>query len=863
MLQKPKSRRIFQQVVDDASTLRASVTKSQGGPPTIISHPDSTIGSLELDVDRDIVNTGPYRNALAHNESKVSAKKPNRSASDSTNPFRKLPPRVETPTPTEATEDSGYYDMDADIVNPEAYRQTMAHAKGREAGEFISRSVSDSASHAGMRQDHGTRKKVPDSAEEADQLTPMERFKVEPWQRPRPFRRSTSPDEGGDNTLNHPGQVPGRHVSSASDPIALRQFSFNAPRQKISPDFKKSIWGTITRKASRPNVNGLRTQTPASPSTDTLSPTMGSRRAKRKNELNIHTSIDFGSPEGLKAPAIVRAAQSGSRMQISRLLEQRVDIEERHEMSGRTALAVAAHCGNEEVVSLLLQRGAQVDVLDSSDMTPLHLAASRDHYGIVQLLVDDHANVDAIGPNGKTPLRLAADSGHHDVVEILLQNRARVNSRDHNNSTALHAAAKIGDDVITKLLIAHGADFAAKDGELMAPIHYAAEQDHDHVTDALLSFRADIEAQGKDGMTPLSIACAAGSKQVTSLLLSRKANCKHKADGAMTPLHWAAYNGHDEVADLLLQQKRANVDVRNCDGQTPLHLAVLTKSFAATELLLRRGATIEAECANNLRALHYACRNADPALAQLLIGSGANVEAETRNRLNRPIHFATLSASTTVLSVLLKSSADLEARDRSGQRALTLASMEGNLGVVRFLLDSGAAPDLKHLNKHNRLHVSDSPVCRAAKGGHLAVVRELVDRGGSVHAPDENNCQPLRYAAYHGHAPTVQYLLSKGASLAILGLDPGSVEAGVGVMASLGFGFHDSVPKQKREEVLAIIQKETDAREEERKKEMTVERMQERVQEQMAANMAGQRVGVDDAFLMPRGVPSGYYELSS
>ena len=857
MLQKPKSRRIIQKVVDDTSTLRASVTKSQRGAPTIVSHPESTIGSLELDVDKDIVNTGPYRNALAHNESKASAKGPNRSASDSTNPFRKPPPRAETPTPTEVTEDSGYYDIDADLVNPEAYRQTMADAKARVPGEVLPRSVSDSASHQPRRRDDGPQKNIIENTEEADRLTPMERFKVEPQQKPRPFRRPRSPDPA-DSMSNYYPHQPGRHATYASDPAIPRQFSFSMRRQKTSPDFKNSIWGTI-RKGRRPGVGMLRPHTPTSPSTDTLSPTAGSRRAKRKNELDVRTSIDFGSPEALKAPAIVRAAQSGSRMEVLRLLEQRVDIEQRHESSGRTALAVAAHCGNDEIVSLLLQRGAQVDVLDSSNMTPLHLAASRDHYGIVQLLLDDHANVDAFGPNGKTALRLAADNGHQDVVEILLQNRAKVNSRDHDNSTALHAAAKIGDDDIVRLLVTHGADFEAKDGELMTPIHYAAENDHDHVTEALLDSRANVEAQGKDGMTPLCIACSAGTKQVVSLLLSRKANYKHKADGDMTPLHWAAYNGHDEVVDLLLQ-KRPSIDVKNCDGRTPLHLAILSRSFAAAELLLRRGATIEAECSISLRPLHYACENGDPALVQLLLGSGANVEAVHRSGLRRPIHFATVAASIPVLSILLKAAADIEARDASGDRALTLAATNGALDVVQFLLGRGAAMSLKLPSRHTKPRFNDSPICKAAKAGHLPVVQELVDRGGSVHTPDELNCQPLRYAAYYGHATTVKYLLSKGASLAILGLDPGTIESGVGVMASLGFGFHDGVPKQRRDEVLAIIRKETDAREQERKNEMTLERMQERLQEQMTANMAGQRVGVDDAFYMPR---AGYAELST
>ncbi|KAI9710899.1 MAG: hypothetical protein M1820_002334 [Bogoriella megaspora] len=845
MLQKPKNRRILQKVEDDASTLRASIAQSQGDSPSILSHPESTIGSLQLDVDKDIVNTGPYRTALAHNASKLSAKQPHRSVSDSTNPFRRPPQRVATPAPTGETEDSGFYDMDADIVNPEAYRQTMAKSK---PAEPFSRSASDGASHTPRK--YESHFQPADASEEKDQLTPMERFQHEPWKKPRPYnRRASSPDpsESMSNIRHHPKQV--RHAEPSNEPAISRQFSFSAPRQKTPPEIKKSFWGTITRKASRPNLHTLKPPSHSSQSSETLSPTAGSRRVKRKHEVNVHTSIDFGSPEGLKAPAIVRAAQSGSRMEILRLLEQRVDIEQRHEMSGRTALAVAAHCGNEEVVSLLLQRGAQVDVQDSLKRTPLHLAASRDHFNIVQLLLEDHASVDAVGPHGKTALRLAADNGHHDVVELLLQNRARVNARDDRNSTALHAASKLGDEMIVRLLIANGADFEAKDGELMTPLHYAASGDHDHVTEALLASKANIESLGKDNMTALSLACSAGAKQAAQVLLSRKANIKHKSDGDMTSLHWAAYNSHEEIVDLLLQQKRANVEVRNYEGRTPLHLAVQAQSFAATELLIRRGAAIEAECSSSLRPLHYACKNADLSLTQLLLGSGASIEATSRNKSRNALHFAILAEAPQVVTLLLQSGAQIEARDLKGERGLTLAASNGNLEILRILLDHGAVVALKHTTKHNRPRYSDSPLCKAAKAGHLPVIKELMFRGASIHSPDEQNCQPLRYAAYHGHSDIVSHLLAHGASLAILGLDPGSVEAGVGVMASLGFGFHDSVPKERREEVLKIIRGVTDSREEEARRERSLEGMQERVRER---ERLGVQTGNNEQWLMPR-----------
>jgi hypothetical protein len=67
----------------------------------------------------------------------------NRSASDATNPFRRIP--LTLVTCAESTADSGFYDQDADIVNPDAYRQAMAERKSDERSNMTHRSVSDSA----------------------------------------------------------------------------------------------------------------------------------------------------------------------------------------------------------------------------------------------------------------------------------------------------------------------------------------------------------------------------------------------------------------------------------------------------------------------------------------------------------------------------------------------------------------------------------------------------------------------------------------------------------------------------------------------------------------------------------------------
>jgi ankyrin repeat protein len=815
LLEKPSSRRIIQQVTDDTSTLRASKRKSQfsklgSGPPTIISHCDSTIGSTIFDMDQELVNTVPYQRAKEHQESRLLE-------TQSKNPFVKrstsdIIGRVESPkrTPILSTTnltqdsrvDSGFYDEDADIVNPAKYREAVASVRA-EHNRHITRSVSEPQSRQTV--EPSTTK----TSQGNDQLTPMERFQAD--------RHKLQPPMLDPIESHIPLHSKGHH-HSASDSNAYQSLaSVNAG------DVKKSPWGTLKRLTSRASL-------PKSSSNLTLSPRgafNGSLRfspksVKRKSESNIHQSIDFTTEDGLSAPEIVRAAQSGSRMEIERLLEQRVDIEEKHQRSGRTALSVASHCGNDSVVAVLLHHQAQVEVRDASGMAPLHLAANRGHYRTVQYLLNDHANVDVLGPENKTPLRFACDGGHLDCVELLLERRAKVNARDQHMFTALHAAAKIGDVQIVELLIQNGADSGAKDANLMTAIHYAAEGDYDDVVEKLLFYKADLESLGAHSKTPLSCACASGAHQTASLLIAMRANPRHKADGDMTPLHFACFHDRADTADLLLKQKRISIDARNSDGRTPLHLAVISRSFSAAELLLRKGADAEAQCNRTLRPVHYSCDNTDQIMIHLLLGCGASIEARTQ-RGWRPIHFAAFRGSEAATDTLATKGAKIDVRDVAGERALCIACARGHLGVVKTLLKCGSVMQLR-VPKGPSLE--DSPLCRAARYGHANVVNELISYGASVRQRDEANWNPLRYAAYYGHADVVQALIKAGARIIELGGGLGS-SAELRATSATQFSFADEVDPAMR---------------------WTVKQMLKEAEEKERTQ--GRRLGEHDPFLM-------------
>lgn len=95
----------------------------------------------------------------------------------------------------------------------------------------------------------------------------------------------------------------------------------------------------------------------------------------------------------------------------------KLDVEARNRQD-ESALMIAALKGMTEIVSQLLDKGADVN---KPGWTPLHYAATSGHLLIMNLLLEHHAYIDAASPNGSTPLMMAAMYGTPSAVKLLLE----------------------------------------------------------------------------------------------------------------------------------------------------------------------------------------------------------------------------------------------------------------------------------------------------------------------------------------------------------------------------------------------------------------------------------------------------------
>ncbi|XP_054148364.1 ankyrin-2 isoform X20 [Melozone crissalis] len=427
--------------------------------------------------------------------------------------------------------------------------------------------------------------------------------------------------------------------------------------------------------------------------------------------------------------------------------------------SGFTPLHIAAHYGNVNVATLLLNRGAAVDFTARNGITPLHVASKRGNTNMVKLLLDRGGQIDAKTRDGLTPLHCAARSGHDQVVELLLERGAPLLARTKNGLSPLHMAAQ-GDHVeCVKHLLQHKAPVDDVTLDYLTALHVAAHCGHYRVTKLLLDKRANPNARALNGFTPLHIACKKNRIKVMELLVKYGASIQAITESGLTPIHVAAFMGHLNIV-LLLLQNGASPDVTNIRGETALHMAARAGQVEVVRCLLRNGALVDARAREEQTPLHIASRLGKTEIVQLLLQHMAHPDAATTNGYT-PLHISAREGQLDVASVLLEAGASHSMSTKKGFTPLHVAAKYGSIEVAKLLLQRRACPDSAGKNGLTPLHV-------AAHYDNQKVALLLLEKGASPHATAKNGYTPLHIAAKKNQMQIATTLLNYGAETNIL-----------------------------------------------------------------------------------------------
>ena len=455
---------------------------------------------------------------------------------------------------------------------------------------------------------------------------------------------------------------------------------------------------------------------------------------------------------------------------------------------GLAPLHFAARNGYEGLISFLIEKNANINLKNSSGATPLHEAVRSGNVNVIRLFVI-RSNIDknAQDAKGNSALHIAAPVENHTaVLRQLIESGVNPNLRDDHGDTPLHVLVSLNrkPEVVQALLLAN-IDISARNISGQTPLYLAVQESRIALIPLLLSRGSDIFAADNSGVTPFDYAMRLKGPVLDALITSETAQQKDSAGN--TILHLAVKNKGDALTIGKILEQRANINARNRDGDTALHLAARLNNKDAGEYILSKEAnifysnsagesplfialthplgilpwmftheTVAAHDGLGNTMLHYVALWRMDRHIPFIIQQGVSTEAANATG-ETPLFWAVKYDGASTVNALLAQKANLHARDSLGNSVLHAAVRWNARNAVTTLLNAGIDVNVHSLDMVTPLH-------EAVRLGITDITVILINRGADLEVRDSGGNTPFMEAVKAGQTETVRLLARMGAN---------------------------------------------------------------------------------------------------
>ena len=393
-------------------------------------------------------------------------------------------------------------------------------------------------------------------------------------------------------------------------------------------------------------------------------------------------------------------------------------------------------------------RKEDVNRRDAVGTTPLQVAVYNGDLAEVRRLLKAGADVTIANNYGASPMTLAAEVANTDILKLLLEVGANADSPNPEGQTALMAVARTGNVAAAQVLLDHGATVDAKEkwGGQTA-LMWASARRHPEMMQLLISKGADVNARSIDRDYQRHVTAEGRPKNLDS--------------GGFTPLLYAARENCLACVDVLLKNK-ADIDLPDPDGVSPLLLAILNANWDLAKQLILAGADV-----NQWDMFGEAPLLTAVDLRQRIDGGRASIDPINTTKGIAIVNLLLERGADPNMQLLFKPANVRGGVYTRGATALIRAAYNGDAEVVKLLLAHGADATLMTADRQTPIHAVIAG--RAPEPQAVELIKVLQKAGADVnvialvnHPEEIRGGTALHYAVRKRQKEVIKLLASFG-----------------------------------------------------------------------------------------------------
>lgn len=359
------------------------------------------------------------------------------------------------------------------------------------------------------------------------------------------------------------------------------------------------------------------------------------------------------------------------------------------------------------------------------------------------------------------------------LTKILSTNDDVNKTKGDIRNTALHIASSKGHVQAAELLITKGADTHLRNKRGYLPSHLAAIYHHENVLSFLLSIdKSLLDAVDSSGNSLLHIAAWKRHPEVIEFLLRKGINISLKNRDGNTAYHTAVLWNRSYILKILLKASKAHVNEVNRKGQTPLHIASEKEYDECVQCLLLHqanplmkdsfGKTAVDVASEETKKVYMKYEYYKKIVARCAEGMGPIIAARKYFDESTALHIvASFNDSRTTIHQLVQGGANINAHDAYNHTPLEYALLAGNIHNISALMGLGGNSD--NFDEEHGF----TPLHMAVQRHDIKLLELLLRHKSNVNAVDNNSETPLLYAVANNELRAVRLLLKHGADITI------------------------------------------------------------------------------------------------